>query len=226
MDVSFLGAFAAGLASFLMPCILPMIPVYIASLAGPGALSPAGDRPGRSHVVTRSASFVVGFSLVFILLGSIAGLIGASVSLDNLLLRNLSGALLIGFGLFMLASLWVPALNFEKRLDSSSQTTTYLHAFLLGAIFALGWTPCLGPVLGGILVLAMSRETVWQAIYLLASYSLGLGLPFLITGVALDYLAPLLRWLGRYSRWVYLGMAILLILTGALTAAGKIDSLY
>lgn len=226
MEVSLLSAFVSGLASFLMPCVLPMIPVYLASLAGPGTINPDAPKPARSLIIALSASFVVGFSLVFIFLGSVAGLIGTGLSPNSPTLKAISGGLLISFGLFMLASVWIPFLNFEKRLRLLPKGTGYIHASFLGAIFALGWTPCLGPILGSILVLALSRETVWEGMYLLTSYSLGLGLPFILAGALLGWLTPLLRWLGRYSRWIYLVMASLLIITGVFTITGRLDWLY
>lgn len=226
MEVSLLTAFVAGLASFLMPCVLPLVPAYLASLTGQAVFGVGAEEPARGRMIGLSASFVAGFSLVFIMLGSLSGLIGVSISPNSPVLRATSGGLLIGFGIFMLASVWIPILNLEKRLRLSFNRSGYIQALLLGAIFALGWTPCLGPVLGSILVLALSRETVWQSIYLLACYSLGLGLPFILTGALLEELAPFLRRLERYSRWIYLAMAIVLIVVGALTATGNLGWLY
>jgi len=212
--ISPLVAFSAGLLSFLSPCVLPLVPVYLASIAGPEILE-SGAARRRLPIFLHSLSFVVGFSVVFTMLGAIAGLAGFAISAHLLIIRRISGSLLIAFGLFMLAALKVPWLNYERRLaPSKSITTSYLRSFLTGAIFCLAWTPCVGPILGGILTLAWSSETAWHGAYLLAIYSLGLGLPFLTMGVAFDFITPLLKRINRYSRWIYIIGGLLLIGVG------------
>ncbi|TET67521.1 MAG: cytochrome C biogenesis protein CcsB, partial [Dehalococcoidia bacterium] len=122
-----------------------------------------------------------------------------------------------------LAALKVPWLNFEKRLTPSrSVTTSYLRSFLTGGIFSLAWTPCVGPILGGILTLALGSETAWQGAYLLAVYSLGLGLPFLIMGIAFDSITPLLKRIRRYSAAIYIISGLLLIAVGILILLNKL----
>jgi len=131
--------------------------------------------------------------------------------------------LLIFFGLFLLASLKVSWLNYEKRLAvSRSITTGYLRSLLIGAIFSLAWTPCVGPILGGILALAWSSETAWHGAYLLALYSLGLGIPFLIIGAAFDSITPLLKRIYRYSRAIYIFSGVLLIAVGILILTDRL----
>jgi cytochrome c-type biogenesis protein len=166
---------------------------------------------------------VGGFSVVFIILGIGAGLIGFVIGSHLALIRQLAGSLLIAFGVFMLVAVKVPRLNFERRLTSSQGIATgYLRSFFTGAIFSLAWTPCVGPILGGILTLAMASETAWHGGSLLAVYSLGLGLPFLIIGVASDSIAPLLKRIHRYSSLVYIGSGALLIAMGILTLANRL----
>ena len=215
-QISILFAFTAGVLSFLSPCVLPLVPVYLASLCGPEILEPKANR-GRVPIFFHSLSFVVGFSVVFIIMGVGAGLAGFAISSNIILIRKIAGCLLIIFGVFILASLKLPWLNYEKRLALSlGNTTGYLRSLLTGGIFSLAWTPCVGPILGGILTLALSSETVWHGAYLLAVYSLGLGLPFLIIGAAFDSITPLLRHIRGYSTPIYIAGGLLLIAVGVL----------
>jgi len=210
-------AFVAGLASFLSPCVLPLVPVYLASLAGPEIFE-ARSKRRRTPVFLHSLSFVLGFSVIFSLWGAGVGLIGSTLAAYTDVIRQVVGALLVVFGLFMLAALKIPWLNYEKRLSPSLGTTTsYLRSFLTGAIFCLAWTPCVGPILGGILTLALDAPAAWHGAYLLAVYSLGLGLPFLIIGVAFDTMIPVLKRIYRYSTVIYIVGGILLIVVGVLT---------
>jgi len=215
-QIPILVAFSAGVLSFLSPCVLPLVPVYLASLCGPEILEPKAYK-GRVPIFFHSLSFVAGFSIVFIIMGVSAGLAGFAISFNIILIRRIAGSLLIVFGLFMLASLKIQWLNYEKRLAPSLGTTTgYLRSLLTGGIFSLAWTPCVGPILGGILTLALSSETAWRGAYLLAVYSLGLGLPFLIIGAAFDSVTPLLKHIRGYSTPIYIAGSLLLIAVGIL----------
>ena len=221
-EISFLVAFSAGLLSFLSPCVLPLVPVYLASLAGPEIFDAKVTRK-RMPIFLHSLSFVIGFSIVFTILGAGAGLAGFAISAHLVVIRQIAGSLLIVFGLFMFAALKVPWLNFEKRLTlSQSITTGYLRSFLTGGIFSVAWTPCVGPILGGILTLALGSETAWQGAYLLAIYSLGLGLPFLIMGIAFDSITPLLKRIRRYSTAIYIISGLLLIAVGILILTNRL----
>ncbi len=214
--ISLLIAFGAGFLSFWSPCVVPLVPVYLASLAGPEILE-AGTKKARLPMFLHSLNFIAGFSIIFVTLGAIAGLTGFTIGPNVTLLNKIAGSLLVAFGLFMLAALKVPWLNYEKRLKVSLGTTTgYLRSFLLGAVLPLGWIACIGPILGGILALALDSATAWRGAYLLAIYSLGLGLPFLITGVALDFITPLLKGFYRYSNLIYIISGLLLIVIGGL----------
>jgi len=225
-NISFLAAFGAGLASFVTPCVLPLVPVYIASLAGPEILE-AKTSVNRMSIFLHSLSFVLGFSLVFTMMGTLVGLAGVVISPNSPLVQKISGSLLIVFGLFLLAALKIPWLNFEKRLSPSlGMTSGYLRSFLIGGVFALAWTPCFSPILGGVLTLALNSDTAWQGTYLLASYSLGLGLPFLIIGAAFSSVTPLLRRIHRYSRLVYIIGGVLLVAVGILILTNNLTWLY
>lgn len=221
-EVSLFVAFGAGLLSFFTPCVLPLVPVYLASVCGTEILEKEAKR-GRFTILFHSLSFVVGFTIIFVALGAAAGLAGFAIGSHSLLIK-IGGGLLIAFGLFLLASLKFPWLNYEKRLAPSlGATTGYLRSLLIGAIFSLAWTPCVGPILGSILTLALSSETTWQGAYLLAIYSLGLGIPFLIIGGAFDFFRPLLRRLHRYSTWSYIFSGVLLITIGILILANVLN---
>ena len=219
-QVSFSTAFSGGLLSFLSPCILPLVPVYFGILGGAQIFQDkvAG---GRLTLFLHSFSFVLGFSAVFTALGMLAGLIGLAI--DTLLLNRIGGSVLIFFGLFILAAQKVRWLNYEKRLNPSLGTTTgYFRSFIVGASFSLGWTACVGPILGSILTLAAVRATAWQGGYLLAVYCLGLGLPFLIVGAAFSSILPLLRRINKYSHIVHISSGLLLIIVGILILTDKL----
>ncbi|MFH1650688.1 MAG: cytochrome c biogenesis protein CcdA [Chloroflexota bacterium] len=219
-NVSVLAAFGAGLLSFLSPCVLPMVPVYFASLYGPET---EGIRK-RGVLVGHSLFFVLGFSLVFTALGAIAGVSGYALDLSTTLLHRIAGGLLVAFGVFLLAALKIPWLNYEKRLAPALGVTGgYLRSLVIGAAFAAGWTACVSPILGGILMLAAVTATVWKGALLLLVYCLGLGLPFLVMGFAFDAVRPWLRRLQRYSRALQLVSGLLLVGIGVLVFT---DSLY
>ncbi len=216
-------AFGAGLVSFVSPCVLPMVPVYLASLAGPEVLE-AQAATSRRPVFLHSLSFVLGFALVFTMMGAAAGLAGIVINPNSPLVQKIVGGLLIAFGLFMLAALKIPQLNYERHLSPSLGTTSgYLRSFLTGGIFTLAWTPCVSPILGGILTLALGSETAWHGAYLLLTYSLGLGLPFLVIGAAFASIRPLLKNIHRYSSLVHTISGILLVSVGIVILTGNLN---
>ena len=224
-NISFVFAFVAGLLSFLSPCVLPLVPVYLASLAGPEIFEAKASKR-RIPIFLHSLSFVIGFTIVFTIMGVGAGLAGLTINAHLILIRNIAGILLIAFGVFMLVALKVPRLNFEKRLTpTQSRTTSYLRSFLTGSIFCLAWTPCVGPILGGILTLAGSSATAWSGASLLAIYSLGLGIPFLIIGAAFDSITPLIKRIRRYSTAIYIISGALLIWIGVFIVTGRLTLL-
>jgi len=222
ISLSFVFAFVAGVLSFLSPCVLPLVPVYLASLAGPEIFEPKAGK-GRIPIFLHSLSFVIGFTIVFTIMGAGAGLAGLAIDVHLTLIRNIAGILLIAFGVFMLVAMKVPRLNFEKRLTpTQSRTTGYLRSFLTGSIFCLAWTPCVGPILGGILTLAGSSATAWRGASLLAIYSLGLGVPFLIIGAAFDSITPLIKRIRRHSTAIYTISGALLIAVGILILTNRL----
>ena len=221
-DISLLVACGAGVLSFLSPCVLPLVPVYLATIAGTSVLS--STPPSRRHVILHTLSFIAGFSLVFILLGASMGLLGAMIPIS--LLNSIAGILLILFGLFLVAATKIPWLNYEKRLSfNQAKGSGYIRSLSIGAIFSLGWIPCVGPVLGGILALASTSQTVWQGIYLLVAYCLGLGIPFLIVSLAIGTISPHLKWLSRHALVTSIVSAGLLITVGILILTGNLGGI-
>jgi cytochrome c-type biogenesis protein len=201
---------------------LPLVPVYLANIAGSSVLAP--DLADRRHVLLQTISFIVGFSLVFTVLGASLGLLGAAAPQE--VLEKVAGGLLIAFGIFLIAATKVPWLNYEKRLDFARvKGTGYLRSLLIGVIFSLGWIPCVGPILGGILALAASSQTAWQGVYLLLAYCLGLGLPFVVVGLALGAASPAIRWLSRHAFVTSVVAAVLLITVGILMLTGYLEYL-
>jgi cytochrome c-type biogenesis protein len=221
-NISIWVAFSGGLLSFLSPCVLPLVPVYFATFYG-GEVFDSGAGGKRFTLLKHSFAFVLGFSVVFSALGAIAGITGYAINLSTATLSTIAGSLLVLFGILMLLALKVPWLNYEKRLHPSlGKKTGYLRSFLIGGTLSMGWTACVGYILAGILALAAVEATAWRGAFLLAVYSLGLGLPFIIIGAAFDRLTPLLRKLQRYSRWIYVFSGLLLIAVGIMVLTNKI----
>ena len=211
-------AFLAGVVSFLSPCVLPLVPVYLLQMAG----TSSGVFGGRRRTFQHALSFVLGFSVVFIALGASVGLIGFVLQ-DNLrTLTRIAGLVLIIFGLNLAGVIRIPWLARTYTLDISRPTRRgYAGSALIGASFSLGWTPCIGPVLGGILTLAYGSSTAWQGAVLLACYSAGLGVPFLITGLLAARATAALKRVNRFLPAIEVASGGLLVLTGMLIFAGR-----
>jgi len=177
-------------------------------------------------VLFHALSFVIGFTTVFVLLGAIAGLTGYSIIPNYHTLAIIAGWLLVAFGAFIIASYWVPWLNFERRLHAGAgRTGGYLRSVIIGAVFSVSWTACVGPILGSILAIAAVQATAWKGASLLAVYSLGLGLPFLIIGAAFDWLLPILKRVNRYAGAIRLVSGVLLVVIGVLVLTGRLTFL-
>jgi cytochrome c-type biogenesis protein len=225
-NVTFWLALGGGIASFLSPCILPMVPVYLATLTSPGLLEHEPEVSlKRYRLFFHSLSFVLGFSLIFTSLGAIAGFTGKFISPTSSVIRNFSGWGLILIGVYMLATARFPRLNFEKHVKSAITQGGYFRSFLIGVIFTFAWTPCVSPILGSILTLAFSGNTVWHSSTLLLVYSLGLGIPFLGVGLAASAGLPLVRRINRYSIWFYVSGGAILIGVGILILFSRLSLL-
>lgn len=226
-SVSFSSAFIAGLISFLSPCVLPLIPAYLSYLTGLGVeqMKQYNGRPPLRLTLLPALSFVLGFSTIFILLGATATFLGRWLTAHLALWEKIAGVFLIVLGLHLTGILRLNFLMMEKRLQVHQQRLNLLSAYLVGMAFGFGWTPCIGPLLAGILVLAGTQQTVGQGILLLAVYSAGVGLPFL---AAAALMGPFLQWLGRfkhYLQWIEIGAGVLLLVLGLLMLTGGLSRL-
>lgn len=215
-EISFGAALIAGILSFFSPCVLPLVPAYIANLAGSTAIEP-GIRTSRIPALLHSVFFVVGFSIIFVLLGASVGLLGTAITAHADIMRIIAGTLITLMGLFILLASKIPWFNYEKRLHfTPTRNPGYIRSVLIGMAFALGWTPCVGPVLGAILALAWSSQNVGLGAQLLIVYSLGMGIPFILIGVAWGAIMPLWKSINRHLGLISIISGILLIIIGIL----------
>jgi len=221
-DVTYWTAFIAGLLSFFSPCVLPLVPAYLANLAGASAIDTGSSRrvwPTLLH----SVAFVLGFSILFILMGASAGLIGSSIIAYAEPLRIVSGIFVIIFGVFLIAAYKIPWLNYEKRLHlQGTHNPGYIRSLLIGAAFAVGWTPCIGPILGSILFIASYTGETAKGAVLLAVYSMGMGIPFLLIGLAWSYIVPFWSGITRHLGLISIISGILLIIVGILMLTNQL----
>jgi cytochrome c-type biogenesis protein len=180
-------AAGAGFLSFVSPCVLPLLPAYLGYMTGLTAEELQGPQAAalRAHILGRSVAFVVGLSVVFAVLGGSASAVGQALLRNQTIILRIAGLLVVILGLHTLGLIRIPFLYRERRLSLGGADGSYLGALLLGAAFAAGWTPCIGPFLAGLLALASQEQTVGQGMLLLFVYGLGLGVPFVLTGLAL-----------------------------------------
>lgn len=214
-------AFFAGVLMFLAPCTLPLVPGYLAFISG---IPEEEASASRRRVLKNAAAFALGFSIVFILFGLFAGAFGVFLGTWRLVLSRAAGAVLVLFGLTMLGLFRLPILSGEYRARMPSILTVGKpqSSFLMGALFALGWSPCIGPVLGTILLMASASATALQGAYLLAVFSLGFSLPFLAAAFFIERAAFYISRLGSLAQGLSVFGGLLLILLGALMLSGNI----
>ncbi len=231
-------AFVAGVVSFVSPCCLPMVPMYLSYLAGiagrgggvavarPAGVGTVGTvvtvvSPSRWLVLLHATGFVAGFAVVFVAMGASASVLGAFLVGHLLLVRHASGVLIVLFGLHTAGVLRLPWLSRERRLHlDPTQGAGLGRSALLGVAFGAGWSPCIGPMLGSILLLAGSAATLGQGVVLLLIYALGLGAPFLLAAVFVQGLTTRLRRLNRYFGVINLAAGALLVVMGVMVYAG------
>jgi cytochrome c-type biogenesis protein len=215
-DVTLLAALLAGLVSFLSPCVLPLVPPYLVYLAGTSLERLADREPEplvKRDAVIAAALFVAGFSTVFVMLGASASAVGALIRIYSAELAIVAGVVIIVMGLHFLGITPIALLHRQKRMEVAKPVGLW-GAYAMGLAFAFGWTPCIGPILAAILAVAASEQTVAQGAGLLAVYSLGLGIPFLLAAVAIEPFAALLARFRRHLVHVERVMGGLLVLTG------------
>lgn len=232
---SFVTAFAAGLLSVLSPCVLPLLPAYLSLVSGISVdelRSQGSQREVRARVMLASLAFVLGFSGVFVVLGASATLLGRVLRGFRLELlgteigvAQIAGLVIIVMGLHLTGLVKIPLLYREQRFEGPQRPTTLVGSALVGAAFAFGWTPCVGPILGGILTLAGARETVGQGMLMLSVYSAGLAVPFLLAAWSVERFLGALRHLRAHFRTIELVSGVLLVAVGLLVVTDQMSRL-
>lgn len=218
-------AFLAGLASFLSPCVFSLVPAYIGYLGGRAA---GGESAKSNHWVTftHGLAFVLGFSVVFIFLGVAASAFGGLLFDIRTWLAKIGGILVVIFGLHMIGVFRIPFLEYDLRVHSQVDSRWgYISSALLGVFFSAGWSPCVGPVLGAILTLALNGGSVLLGVKLLSAYSAGLAIPFLIAALGIGWVSIILRKYSQVMRYVEIAMGVLLVIVGAMLFLGTFELL-
>lgn len=221
-ELSLLVALVAGVLSFLSPCVLPLVPSYLGFITGLGAEELTSR---RRLALLHATLFVGGFTLVFLLLGAGATALGRSLRFHQDSIARAGGVLIIVFGLYLAGLIRLPWLATERRVQLQTKPLGYLGTVLVGVAFGAGWTPCIGPVLGGILGLAAAEASLGRGMLLLGAYSAGLAVPFLVAALAVD---RFLGWFQRFRRflpWVQRASGVLLIVVGVLLVTGQFTRL-
>jgi cytochrome c-type biogenesis protein len=228
-DISIYMAFAAGLISFLSPCVLPLVPGYISFISGVSfeeirAEGESGALPSKEKrkILNNSICFIVGFSIVFILLGASATWLGNFLTSKMSVLTRLAGLVIIFFGVYKMGLIRSNLFYKEARFDLKQKKFGYIGAVLIGAAFAFGWTPCIGPILAGILAYAGTLEKVNQGVFLLAVYSLGLGIPFLLTALGINRFWSFFSRIKKYLRVLEVGGGAIMVVLGLMIFTNKL----
>ncbi len=220
--VSYQAALIAGLLSFFSPCILPLIPAYFTFITGL-SLDELTEDTGktRQKVILATLAYVCGFSTVFILLGASASFMGGVIARYSWIVRYVGGGIILVFGCHLLGLINIRGLNFERRIHMDEKPMHIMGTFVIGMAFGAGWSPCIGPMLGSILIIAGSQETVMQGIVLLSIYSAGLALPFLLISFFINRIIGIMRRATKVLGYVNKVAGILLIIMGILLITDK-----
>ncbi|MCX7747881.1 MAG: cytochrome c biogenesis CcdA family protein [Clostridia bacterium] len=213
---NYLFGFTEGVLTFLSPCILPMIPIYFFYLAGVSADTAGTSLIRRNRLILNSIGFVLGFTLVFVALGATATSLGTFLKSHPDLLKRVSGAVMILLGLNFAGVIKLKFLDFEKRIDYKFKDLKFYTSILFGMVFAFAWTPCASRFLGAALADAATSSTVFQGMMKLFVYSLGLGVPFILTAILFDQVKNMLKQIQKYSRIINVISGIVLIAAGIL----------
>ena len=213
-------AFLAGLASFLSPCVFSLIPAYIGYLGGRAVGGEATER-NRFITFTHGLAFVLGFSLVFVTLGVATSAFGRLLFDLRFILAKVGGIVVIIFGLHMIGVFRIPFLEYDTRVQQApDRKWGYLSSALMGVFFSAGWAPCVGPVLGAILTLALNGGSISTGVSLLSAYSAGLAIPFLMAALGVGWVSLTLRKYGKALHYVEIGMGVVLVILGAMLFSG------
>lgn len=223
--VSYSTAFFFGLLSFLSPCVLPLIPAYFSFITGLSLNELlAGNTDGiRAKVFFSTLSFVCGFSLLFILLGATASSLGKITGQYQGYIRIIGGVIIFIFGIHLLGIFRIHWLDVEKRIHLEKKPLHFLGAFMVGMAFGAGWSPCTGPLLGPILLIAGSKETIREGIILLSIYSAGLALPFILISFFINFILEFMHWASRFLKYANRVAGTLLIIVGILMITDSIQ---
>lgn len=223
-NVSLLLAFSAGLLSFLSPCVLPLVPAYITYLTGSN-IHDINTNKAKLNALNKAIGFVIGFSIIFIIMGASFTTLGRLLIKNQELFRKIGGVLIIIFGLHITGLFKIKIFNVEKRLLSHLKFKGRFSSVLMGMAFAAGWTPCIGPILSSILIYASSMDTILKGILLLVVYSLGLAVPFLLTAFAIDNLSKYFRKISPYLPIISIFSGIIVIMMGVMVFSNKVNIL-
>jgi cytochrome c-type biogenesis protein len=216
-NITFVGAFIAGLLSFLSPCVLPLIPSFITYITGISFAELQADHPThevRRRTIIHSLLFIAGFTCIFVVLGASASFIGSFLQSHMYAIRKVGGILIILFGIHLSGLVPIDFLLGDKRFVVKNRPAGYIGSFLIGVAFAAGWTPCIGPILASILMVAATEDTIWQGIALLFTYSLGLGIPFFLSALAMHQFLVIFNRFKKYIRMFEITTGIFLIIVG------------
>ncbi len=224
-SISYTAALAAGLLSFFSPCILPLVPAYFTFITGFSLDELTGEKSAgiRKRIIVSTLFYVSGFSFVFIMLGASASFFGDFIHQYKELIRVAGGIAIIVFGLHLTGLFRIRFLDFEKRLHFEKKPLTYLGTFMVGMAFGAGWSPCIGPILGSILIVAGSSETVTQGITLLLVYSAGLAVPFILLSVFIDLIINFIKKVSWTIRYLNVATGVLLVVMGLLLATNRLN---
>jgi len=229
MDFTNIGlglAFLAGLASFLSPCVLSLVPAYVGYLGGRSVAIAQEREPSRWDTFSHGLAFVLGFSVVFVLLGIATSALGSLLYDTRNWLAKIGGIVVVIFGLHMTHIIRIPFLEYDLRPQSQpDRQRGYVSSFLMGIFFSAGWSPCVGPVLGAILTLSLSGGSVVQGALLLTAYSVGLAIPFLIAALGIGWVTTILRKYGKTMHYVEIAMGVILIIIGIMLFFGTFEYL-
>jgi cytochrome c-type biogenesis protein len=226
LGIGFTAAFAAGLLSFLSPCVLPLVPSYLSFVTGLGMEElESGDAELRRTTLIHSLLFVAGFSSIFLALGASASFLGQILREYQLWIARIGGVIVLFFGLHLLGLTPLRWLQRERRMHLERKPVGYVGSFVVGVTFGAGWTPCIGPILGGILTFAATRQTLGEGVQLLAFYSAGLAVPFILSAVGFTWFLATFKRLRRHIVWVERASGALLVLVGLLLLSGQFTML-